>query len=64
MISQRRDITGGIKPRFVYQYASPYYYALVEEWEVEKNINIDMLEEIGENYLQSSEYAETHECIG
>jgi hypothetical protein len=48
----------------VYQYASPYYYALVEEWEVEKNTNIDMLEEIGENYLQSSEYVETHECIG
>ncbi len=51
MISRGRDITRGIKPRFVYQYASLDYYALVEDWEVEKNTNIDMLEEIGKNYL-------------
>jgi hypothetical protein len=30
----------------------------MEDWEVEKNTNIDVLEEIEENYLQSSKYAE------
>jgi hypothetical protein len=30
----------------------------VEEWEVEKNTNINVVEEIEENYLWSFEYAE------
>jgi hypothetical protein len=30
----------------------------VEDWEVEENTNIDVLEEIEKNYLQSFEYAE------
>jgi hypothetical protein len=29
----------------------------VENWEVEENTNIDVFEEIEENYLRSSEYA-------
>jgi predicted solute-binding protein len=32
----------------------------VEDWEVEKNTNIDMVEEIEKNYLWSFEYAEAH----
>jgi hypothetical protein len=42
----------------MYQFASPNYYELVEDWEVDKNKNVDMFEEIEENYPQSSEYAE------
>jgi hypothetical protein len=30
MISQRRDVTRGIQPKFVYQYAFLDYYELVE----------------------------------
>ncbi len=29
----------------------------MEDWEVEENTNINVLKEIGENYLQSSKYA-------
>jgi hypothetical protein len=36
---------------FVYQSTSLDYYELVEYWEVEENTNIDVLEEIEENYL-------------
>jgi hypothetical protein len=43
---------------FVYQFTSLDYYEPMEDWEVEKNTNIDVLEEIEENYLRSSEYAE------
>jgi hypothetical protein len=28
----------------------------VEDWEVEENTNIDVVEEIEENYLRSSKY--------
>jgi hypothetical protein len=35
----------------VYQFASPNYYEHVEDWEVEENTNIDVLEETKENYL-------------
>jgi hypothetical protein len=34
----------------VYQFTSLVYYELVEDWEVEENTNIDVLEEIKENY--------------
>jgi hypothetical protein len=30
----------------------------MKNWEVEENTNIDVFEEIEENYLRSSEYAE------
>ncbi len=32
----------------------------MEDWEVEENTNIDVIEEIEENYLQSFEYAKAH----
>jgi hypothetical protein len=51
---------GGIQPKFVYRFASPYYYELMEDWEVEENTNIDVLEEIKENYLRASKYAKAH----
>jgi len=35
----------------VYESAFPYYYELVEEWELEENTNIDVLEMITKNYL-------------
>jgi hypothetical protein len=35
----------------VYQSTSPDYYEPMEYWEVEENTNIDVLEEIEENYL-------------
>jgi len=38
-------------------FASPDYYEPVEDWEVEDNTNINMLEETKEDYLQSSKYA-------
>jgi hypothetical protein len=47
-----------MQPRFVYQFAFPNYNELVENWEVEKNTNIDVIEEIEENYLQPSKYVE------
>ncbi len=46
MNSQKKDVTRGIQPRFVYQSASPNYYELVEE-----NTNINVVEEIEENNL-------------
>jgi hypothetical protein len=42
----------------VYQYASPNYFELVEDWEVEENTNINFLEQTKENYLRPSEYVE------
>jgi hypothetical protein len=42
-----------IQPRFVYQFVSLDYYEQVEDWEVEENINIDVVEEIEKNYLRS-----------
>jgi hypothetical protein len=35
----------------VYQFAFPNYYEPMEDWEVEKNINIDVVEKTKENYL-------------
>ncbi len=58
MNSQRKDVTKSIQPRFMYQSTSLDYYELMEDWEVEENTNIDVFEEIEENYLQSFEYAE------
>jgi len=58
MNSQRKDVTKSIQPRFMYQSTSLDYYELVEDWEVEENTNINVVEETKENYLQSSEYAE------
>jgi len=43
---------------YVYYSASLDYYELVEDWEVKKNTNIDVVEEIEENYLKSFEYVE------
>jgi hypothetical protein len=40
-----------MQPSFVYQFASPNYYELVEDWDVEENTNIDVLEESEKNYL-------------
>ncbi len=40
----------------MYQFAFPNYYELVEDWAVEENTNINLGEEIEENYLQSFEY--------
>jgi len=34
----------------VYQFATPYDYELVEHWEVDENTNVDVFEEIEENY--------------
>jgi hypothetical protein len=34
------------------------YYEPVEDWEVEENTNINVFEEIEENYLRSFEYEE------
>jgi len=44
--SQGKDVTRDIQPRFMYQSASPNYYEPMEDWEVEKNNNIDVLKEI------------------
>jgi hypothetical protein len=35
---------------FVYQFASLDYYELVGHWEVDENTNVDVFEEIEENY--------------
>jgi hypothetical protein len=35
----------------VYQFALPDYYELVDDWEVEENTNINVVEEIEKNYL-------------
>ncbi len=58
MTSQGKDVIRGIPPRFVYQFASLDYYKPVEDWEVEENIDINVVEEIEKNYLRSFEYAE------
>jgi hypothetical protein len=42
----------------VYQFTSPNYYELIEDWEVEENTNINVLKEIEKNYLRPSEYVE------
>jgi len=34
----------------MYQFASPNYCELMEDWEVDENTNVDMFEEIEENY--------------
>jgi hypothetical protein len=52
MNSWGKDVIGSIQPKFVYQYAFPNYYELVEDWEVEENANINVIEEIKENYLR------------
>jgi hypothetical protein len=46
-----RDVIRSIQTRFVYQFASLDYYELVEDWEVENNTNIDVVEETKKNYL-------------
>jgi len=51
VISQKRDVTKGIQPKFVYQSTYPYYYEPMEDWEVEEHTNIDVVEETKENYL-------------
>jgi len=44
------DVTGGIQRRFMYQFASPNYYELVEHLEVDENTNVDVFEETEKNY--------------
>jgi len=44
------DVTGGIQPRFMYQFASPDYYELVEHLEVDENTHVDVFEETEKNY--------------
>ncbi len=44
----------------MYQSTSPYYYELVEHWEVDENTNVDVFEEIEENNQTSFEYAKAH----
>jgi hypothetical protein len=43
---------------FVYQFAFPNYYELMEHWEVDENMNVDVFKEIEENYPRSCEYIE------
>jgi hypothetical protein len=43
-------------PRFMYHFASPNYYELLEDWEVEENTNINVLEETKENNLRPFGY--------
>ncbi len=57
MISQGKDVIRDIQPRFVYQSTSPNNYEPMEDWEVEENTIINVLEEIKGNYLQSFKYA-------
>ncbi len=47
--NQRKNVTGGIQPNFVYQSASPNYYEPVEHCEVNENTNVDVFEKIEEN---------------
>jgi len=42
----------------MYQHAFLDYYEPMEDWEVEENTNIDVVQEIEENYLRSSKYVE------
>ncbi len=55
--SQGRVLQEVYIPSLCISFASPNYYEPVEDWEVEDNTNINMLEETKENYLQSSKYA-------
>jgi hypothetical protein len=48
MTSQKKDIIGNIQSRFVYWSTFPNYYELVEDWEVEKNTNINVIKETKE----------------
>ncbi len=57
MNSWGKDVTRGIQPRFMYQCTFPNYYEPMEDWEVEENTNINVVEEVNENYLWSSKYA-------
>jgi len=56
VINRGKDVTRGIQPKFMYQSASLDYYELMEYWEVKENTNINVVEEIKENYLWSFEY--------
>jgi len=49
--SRKRDVIRGIQPKFMYKFASPDYNEPMEDWEVEENTNIDVVEETKENYL-------------
>ncbi len=49
--SRRRDVTRGIQPKFVYESRFLNYYEPMKDQEVEENTNIDVVEEIEENYL-------------
>ncbi len=60
MTSRRKDIIGGIQSRFVYESTSLDYYEPMEDWEVEKNTSINVLEEIEKNYLRPFKYGEAH----
>jgi hypothetical protein len=40
-----------IQPRFVYQFASPNYYEPMEDWEVDKNSNVDVFAKAHVNVL-------------
>jgi hypothetical protein len=41
----------------MYQFTSPYFYELVEDWEVDENTNVDVFAKIEENYPRSFGYA-------
>jgi hypothetical protein len=58
MTNQKKDIIRSIQSKFVYQYGFPNYYEPVEDWEVEANDNINVIEETKENYLRPSKYVE------
>ncbi len=60
MTNQGWDVIGGIQPRFVYQSASLVYYEPMEYWEVDENTNVDVFEEIEENYPRSFKYVKAH----
>jgi hypothetical protein len=57
MTNQGSDNIKGILFRFVYQSTFQDYFELMEDWEVEENTNINVLEEIEENHLRPFEYA-------
>ncbi len=58
MTSRKKNVTGSIQPKFMYQFTSPDYYKPVEHWEVDKNTNVDVFEEIEENHPRSFQYVE------
>jgi hypothetical protein len=41
----------------MYQFAFPYYYEPMEDWEVDENTNVDVFAKTKENYPRSFEYA-------